>query len=75
MEKQETEMKRKLELKTEKEIGNRNGSKKKHKSLVQCFLHSVLSHVLSHYSCILFSNGYRTGFMSHNLPLLWYCAL
>ena len=29
MDKQETEMKRKLELKTEKEIGNRNGSKKK----------------------------------------------
>ena len=43
-------MKRKLEMET----GNRNGNKKQ--LLVQCFLHSVLSH----YSCILLSNGYRT---------------
>ena len=56
MEKQETEMKWKLEMET----GNGNGSKKKtHQSLVQCFLHSVVNHVLSHYSCILLSNGYR----------------
>ena len=60
------EMKRKLEMET----GNRNGNKKT-QSLVQCFLHSVLSH----YSCILLSNGYRTGFMSRALPLLLYCAL
>ena len=38
---------------------------KKHQSLVQCFLHSVLSH----YSCIVLTNGYRTGFMSHVLCL------
>ena len=37
-----------------------------HQSLVQCFLHSVLSH----YSCILLSNGYMTGFMSHGLSFL-----
>ena len=40
--------------------------RKMHRSLVQCFLHSVLSH----YSCIELSNGYRTGFMSRALPLL-----
>ena len=56
MEKEEAEMKQKLETEM--------GTKKKHtQSLVQCFLHSVLSH----YSCILHSNGYRTGFMSHVL--------
>ena len=32
---------------------------KTHKSLVQYFLHDVLSH----YSCILLSNGYMTGFI------------
>ena len=72
MEKQETEMKGKLETETgdgnwkwklEMEIGNGNG--KTHQSLVQCFLHSVLSQ----YSCILLSNGYRTGFMRHVLCL------
>ena len=47
------------------EIGNGNGNKKTHLSMVQRFLHSVLSH----YSCILVSNGYRTGFMSHVLCL------
>ena len=54
MEKQETEMKRKLEM----EIGNGNWKweQKTHQSLV-LFLHSVLSY----YSCILLSNGYRTG--------------
>ena len=60
MEKQETEMKWKLEMET----GNGNWKwkweqKKTHQSLVQCFLHSVVNHVLSHYSCILLSNGYR----------------
>ena len=59
MEKQETEMKRKLEM----EIGNGNWKRKweqkTHQSLVQCFLHSVLSH----YSCILLSNGYRTAWL------------
>ena len=55
MEKQETEMKQKLEM----EIGNGNGNKTRTKSLVQCFLYSVLSH----YSCTLLSNGYRTGFI------------
>ena len=63
MEKQETEMKQKLEIET----GNGNWKWKwEDQSLVQCFLHSVLSH----YYCILLSNGYRTGFMSHVLPLL-----
>ena len=47
------------------EIGNRNENKKMHQSLVQCFPHSVLSH----YSFILLSNGYLTGFMSHVLCL------
>ena len=37
MEKQETEMKRKLEMETENGIGN--GTKN---ALVQCFLHSLL---------------------------------
>ena len=44
---------------------------KMHQSLVQYFLHSVLSH----YSSILFSNRYGTGFMSLALSLLLYCAL
>ena len=50
------------------EIGNGKWEQETHQSLVQCFLHSVLSHysciVLSHYSCIVLSNGYMTGFMS-----------
>ena len=54
--------KRKLEM----EIGNGNGNKK-HTSLVQCFLHTVLSH----YSCIVLSNGYMTGFMSPVLCLYY----
>ena len=58
MEKQEMEMKRKLEM----EIGNGNGNKK-HTN------HWCLHSVLSYYSCILLSNGYRTGFMSHVLCL------
>ena len=61
--------------KLEMETGNGNWKQKweqkTHQSLVQCFLHSVLSH----YSSILFSNSYGTGFMSHALPLLLYCAL
>ena len=72
MEKQETKLKWKLKM----EIGNRNWKQKKtgtkdYKSLVQYFLDSVLSHYLS----ILLSNRYGTGFMSHALPLLLYCAL
>ena len=38
---------------------------------MQYFLHSVLSH----YSSIPLSNRYGTGFTSHVLPLLLYCAL
>ena len=66
MEKQEMEMKQRLEMtqKLEMETGNGNWKRKweqkAHQSLVQCFLYSVVSH----YSCILLSNGYRTGFMS-----------
>ena len=65
MENQEMEMKRKLEMET----GNGNWKwkqeqKKTHQSLVLCLLHIVLGH----YSCILLSNGYRTGFTSH---VLW----
>ena len=60
MEKQETEMKRKLAMET----GNGNWKwkweQKIHQLLVQCFLHSVLGH----YSCIQLSNGSGTGFMS-----------
>ena len=37
---------------------------------VQCFLN-----VLSHYSCIVVNNDYRTGFMSHALPLPLHYAL
>ena len=46
MEKQETEMKRKLKRKLEMETGNWKWKweQKMHQSLVQCFLHSVLSH-------------------------------
>ena len=46
-------------------------TKKPYQSLVQCFIYSVLSH----YSSIVLSNCYGTGFMSHVLPLLLYCAL
>ena len=42
MEKQDIEMKWKLEM----EIGNRNGNKKMHQSLVQCFLDRLMSSVL-----------------------------
>ena len=56
--------------KLEMETGN-NWEQKMHQSLVQCFLHSVLSRYLS----VLLSNRYGTGFMSHALPLLLYCAL
>ena len=64
MEKQETEMKRKLKLETE--MGT-----KTHQSLVQYFLYSVLSH----YSSILLSNRYGTDWlMSLTLPLLMYCV-
>ena len=71
MEKQETEMKWKLEMETGNGNWKPKWEQKTHQSLVQCFLHSVLSH----YSSILFSNSYGTGFMSHALPLLLYCAL
>ena len=60
MEKQETEMKRKLETKTGNGNWNGNGNKK-HTN------HWCNVCVLSHYSCILLSNGYMTGFMSHVL--------
>ena len=56
------------------ETGNGNWKQKweqKTHQSVQYFLHSVLTH----YSSILFSNHYGTGFMSHALPLLLYCAL
>ena len=69
MEKQETEMKWKLE------IGNGNGAKKTHQSLVQSFLHSVLNHVLSHY--LVFYLAMVVGYWlyeSYALPLLLYCA-
>ena len=59
----------------EMETGNGNWKRKwgeeTHQSLVQYFLHSVLSH----YSSILLSNHYGTGSVSHALPLLLYCAL
>ena len=70
MKKQETEMKWKLEM----EIGNGNWKWKLEMEMGTknalitgaMFLHSVLSH----YSSILLSNGYRTDFMSCVLPLL-----
>ena len=49
MEKQKTEMKWKLEMETENGNWKRKWEQNMHQSLVQCFLHSVLSH----YSCIL----------------------
>ena len=59
MEKQEMEMKGKLEIET----GDRNGSKAHTK------IHTVFS-VLFHYSCILLSYGYMTGFMSSCFTLV-----
>ena len=41
---------------------------KTHKSLVQYFLHDVLSH----YSCILLSNSYMTGFIGVDVCCLPY---
>ena len=67
MEKQETERNRNWKWKLEMEIGKESGSKKTHQLLVQCFFIVCLS--------ILLSNRYGTGFMSHALPLLLYCAL
>ena len=59
----------------EMETGNGNWKQKciqkTHKSLMQYFLRSVLSH----YSSIPLSNSYGTGFMSRALPLLLYRAL
>ena len=71
MEKQETEMKRKLEMET----GNGNWKQKWEQKMHQSLLHYFLYSVLSHYSSILLSNHYGTGFMSHALPLLLSCAL
>ena len=66
MEKQETEIKWKLERETGNGNWKRKWGEKTYQSLVQYFLHRVLSHYLS----ILLSNRYVTGFMSHALPLL-----
>ena len=63
MEKQETEIKWKLEMETGNGNWKQKWKQKTHQSLVQYFLHSVLSR-------ILLSNRYGTGFMSHALPLL-----
>ena len=57
MEKQETEMKWKLEMETGNGNWKQKWEQKMHQSLVQYFLHSVLSHYLS----ILLSNRYGTG--------------
>ena len=65
MEKQETEMKRKLEMETGNGNWKRKWEEKNPPITGAMFLHSVLSH----YSSILLSNGYRTGFMSHVLCL------
>ena len=62
MEKQEMEMKRKLEMET----GNGNGNTKRTNHWCNVFF---IVGVLSHYSCILLSNGYRTGFTGHVLCL------
>ena len=82
MEKQETEMKWKVEMET----GNGNGNKKRTNHwcnvfFIVCLVISLIprlslsgeslgTRLLSHYSCILLSNGYVTGFMSHALSLL-----
>ena len=60
----EMEMKWKLETET----GNRNGNKRRtnHWFFIVCLLITL---------SILLSNRYGTGFMSHALPLLLYCAL
>ena len=51
MEKQEKEVKWKLEM----EIGNKNGSQKKKacQLLVRYILHGLMSSILCHYSCAL----------------------
>ena len=50
----------------EMETGNGNWKQKNAPITGAMFLHSVLSH----YSCILLSNGYMTGFMSRGLSFL-----
>ena len=60
MEKQEMEM----------ETGNRNWKLKWEQKTLQSLLRYFLHSVLSQCSSILLSNRYRTGFMSHALPLL-----
>ena len=57
------------------ETGNGNWKRKweqkfkTYQSRVQCFLHRLMSSVLSHYSCILLSSNYMIGFTSHVLCL------
>ena len=58
MEKQESEMKQKLEMETGNGSWKQKWEQKTHQSLVQYFLHSVLSH----YSSILFSNRCESCF-------------
>ena len=57
------------------EIGNESGNIKNHQSLVQCLLYRHMSNVFCHYSCILLSNGYKTGFMSHVLCLMGFVIM
>ena len=77
MEKQEMERKQKLETKTE--TGKRNWTWKLETEMgtknVPITGEKFLYSVLSHYSSILLSIGYGTGFMSRALPLLLHCAL
>ena len=72
MEKQEMEMKQKLETNWKRNWKWKWKQKTKNKqSLVQCLLHGLMSGC----ACILPSNGYMTGFISCALPFLLYCAL
>ena len=59
----------------ETKTGNENGKMEMEMGKKKCTNHwcSVFFIVcLSHYSCIVLSNGYRTGFMGNALPLLLY---
>ena len=66
MEKQETEIKWKLEMETGNGTGYGNGNEKCTNHWCNVFFIVCL---VIRYSCIVLSNGYRTGFMSPVLCL------
>ena len=64
-----------IKWKLEMEIGDGTASKKNAPITDAMFSSWTPSSVLSHYSCILLSNGYTTGVMSHVLCIKLFCAL